>query len=52
MLKEKNNKIRQLPASLRESIEELKSDSDFLKPVFGKLVIERIIEDAANNTWS
>jgi glutamine synthetase len=41
------HKIRQLPASLRESIEELKSDSDFLKPVFGKHVIERIIEDAA-----
>src|SRR5437867_2136989 len=41
------HKIGQLPASLRESIEELKSDSDFLKPVFGKHVIERIIEDAA-----
>jgi len=41
------HKIRQLPASLREAIEELKSDSDFLKPVFGKHVIERIVEDAA-----
>src|SRR5688500_1128320 len=41
------HKIKQLPASLRESIEELKSDSDFLKPIFGKHVIERIIDDAA-----
>jgi glutamine synthetase len=41
------HKIKQLPASLRESIEELKSDSEFLKPIFGKHVIERIIEDAA-----
>jgi glutamine synthetase len=40
------HKIKQLPASLRESIEELKSDSEFLKPIFGKHVIERIIEDA------
>jgi len=41
------HKIKQLPASLRESIEELKSDSDFLKPIFGKHVIERIVDDAA-----
>jgi glutamine synthetase len=41
------HKIKQLPASLRESIEQLKSDSDFLKPIFGKHVIERIVDDAA-----
>ena len=41
------HKIKQLPASLRESIEELKSDSNFLKPIFSKHVIERIVDDAA-----
>ncbi|MEW5841001.1 MAG: type I glutamate--ammonia ligase, partial [Thermoproteota archaeon] len=36
--------IKQLPASLREACEELKSDSEFLKPVFDGETIRKIIE--------
>jgi glutamine synthetase len=36
--------IKQLPASLREAFEELDSDREFLKPVFGDDTIDRIIE--------
>ena len=36
--------IEQLPASLREASEELRSDPDFLVPIFGKELIEKIIE--------
>jgi glutamine synthetase len=36
--------IRQLPASLREAYEELKSDKVFLKEIFGDETIDKIIE--------
>lgn len=36
--------IKQLPGSLKESIEHLKSDHDYLKPIFSEDTIETIIE--------
>jgi glutamine synthetase len=36
--------ITQLPASLREAYEELRSDNAFLKPIFDSETIDRIIE--------
>src|ERR671914_1973430 len=36
--------ITQLPASLREAYEELRSDNVFLKPIFDSEIIDRIIE--------
>jgi glutamine synthetase len=41
--------IRQLPASLREAYEELKSDKVFLKEIFGDDTIDKIIEHEAND---
>lgn len=37
--------IRELPGSLKEAVECLKSDSEFLKPVFSDELIETIIEN-------
>lgn len=36
--------IKELPGSLKEAVEALKSDSDFLKPIFTEEAIERLIE--------
>jgi glutamine synthetase len=36
--------ITQLPASLREAYEELRSDNVFLKPIFDSEIVDRIIE--------
>ena len=36
--------VRELPGSLKEAIEELQSDSTFLKPVFGNDFIEKYID--------
>jgi glutamine synthetase len=36
--------ITQLPPSLREAYEELRSDNMFLKPIFDSEIIDRIIE--------
>jgi glutamine synthetase len=36
--------IKQLPGSLKEAIEHLKSDHDYLKPLFTEDTIETIIE--------
>ncbi|HZI71247.1 MAG TPA: type I glutamate--ammonia ligase [Nitrososphaeraceae archaeon] len=41
--------IRQLPASLREAYEELKSDKVFLKEIFGDETIDKIIEHEAKD---
>ena len=41
--------IRQLPASLREAYEELKSDKIFLKEIFSDDTIDRIIEHEAKD---
>jgi glutamine synthetase len=41
--------IRQLPASLREAYEELKSDKNFLKEIFSDDTIDRIIEHEAKD---
>jgi glutamine synthetase len=37
--------IKQLPGSLKEAIEELESDHDFLKPIFPSELIDTIIEN-------
>jgi glutamine synthetase len=36
--------IRQLPGSLKEAVEHLKSDNDYLKPIFSEDTIETIME--------
>src|SRR5689334_5530868 len=41
--------IRQLPASLREAYEELKSDKVFLREIFGDDTIDKIIEHEAKD---
>ncbi|MGQ9479635.1 MAG: type I glutamate--ammonia ligase [Thermoproteota archaeon] len=40
--------IRELPGSLKEAIECLKSDSGFLKPAFSSELLEKIIENGMN----
>ena len=42
--KRRQLKIKELPGSLKESIQCLESDNEFLKPVFSPDVIEKIIE--------
>ena len=42
--KRKQLGVRELPGSLRESIEELESDHNFLKPVFTEDLLEKYIE--------
>ncbi|MHB1908391.1 MAG: type I glutamate--ammonia ligase [Nitrososphaerales archaeon] len=37
--------IKELPGSLKESIECMQSDQDFLRPIFSKEIIEAIIEN-------
>ncbi|MCS7145791.1 MAG: type I glutamate--ammonia ligase [Nitrososphaerota archaeon] len=37
--------IKQLPGSLKEALEELETDHDFLKPIFPKELIETVIEN-------
>lgn len=37
--------VKELPSSLKESIECLKSDDDFLRPIFAKEMIEAIVEN-------
>jgi len=37
--------IRELPGSLKEAIEELKSDRDYLKPIFTDECVDKIIEN-------
>ncbi|MEM2173103.1 MAG: type I glutamate--ammonia ligase [Thermoproteota archaeon] len=41
--------IRELPGSLKEAIECLKSDREFLKPIFSDDLIDRIIENGLND---
>jgi glutamine synthetase len=38
--------IRSLPGSLRESLEALRSDNDYLRPVFERSLIDAILENA------
>src|SRR5215208_3838601 len=40
--------ITQLPASLREAYEELRSDNVFLKPIFDSEIVDRLIERSTN----
>lgn len=40
--------IKELPGSLKEAVECLKSDSEFLKPVFSSELLDSIIENALN----
>jgi glutamine synthetase len=37
--------VRELPGSLREALEELESDNEFLRPIFTKELIDTIIEN-------
>ncbi len=37
--------IKELPGSLKEAIEELQSDQEYLKPIFSQDVIEKIVEN-------
>jgi len=36
--------VRQLPPTLIDAVEALKSDSDYLKPIFTQDVIDKVIE--------
>ena len=42
--KRKEMGIRELPRSLGEALDDLESDSDFLKPVFGREVLDTYID--------
>ena len=41
--------IRQLPTSLRDACEELRSDREFLKPIFSDDTIDSILEQEIND---
>jgi glutamine synthetase len=38
--------VKELPGNLKEAVEALRSDSEFLKPIFPNEAIGRIIENA------
>ena len=42
--------INELPGSLKEASEALKSDNEYLKPIFTDDVIEKIVEKAAKDS--